>query len=373
MVSRHCRRIIAVPALALLGALCLAQGAAAQRQASLVRVDPVRTEPLSQTVPVLGRLVARQAGMVSARINGPIEAFHVEVGDRVEAKQVIAVLNDEALRAARDQAAANVAVARAEFATKKAELALARQQLKRMESLKTSAAFNQARYDDMRQQAVIAQAEMHEYEAAVGPANSNLRLTQINLYNAEIRARYPGVVVQRLTEAGAYVKVGEPVVRMIADHSLEIEADVPYRRLAGVTPGTELRVTLDDGTDHSAVVRAIVPEENPLTRTRAVRLAPVFGATSSPLAADQSVTVHVPVGAPRDVLTVHKDAIIRRGDKTLVYVVVDEMAEARTIELGEAVGGRFEALSGLTAGELVVVRGNERLQAGDRVRIDGAS
>jgi len=120
-------------------------------------------------------------------------------------------------------------------------------------------------------------------------------------------------------------------------------------------------------------VRAIVPEENPLTRTRAVRFIPEFNQTDRPLAADQSVTIHVPVGAPRVVLSVHKDAVIKQGDTAMVFVANGEVAEPREITLGEAVGSRYEVLTGLEEGELVVVRGNERLRPGDKVRIDGAS
>lgn len=338
-----------------------------------MRVDLVRIEPLAQTVPVLGRLVARQAGEVAARINGPVELFHVEVGDRVEAGQVIAELNQRYLAAERDLAAAELAKAEAQVATAEAELRLARQELKRLERLKKSAAFSQARFDDARQNAVIAEGKVKEAEAAVLAARADLELDQINLSYAEIRAPYGGVVSQRMTEAGAYVQTGDAVVRMVADQSLEVEADVPFQRLSGVKAGIRVALTLDDGTSHSAAVRAIVPEENPLTRTRAVRFVPEFGDTNRPLAAGQGVTVYVPVGARRDVLTVHKDAVIKQGAKSIVYVVENGTAEIRRIALGEPVGGRYEVLDGLKEHEKVVVRGNERLRPGDKVRIDGAS
>jgi RND family efflux transporter MFP subunit len=347
--------------------------AGAQVDQTLVRVDRVRLEPLSQKVPVLGRLVARQAGEVAARINGPVEAFLVEVGDRVEAGQVIARLNRTYLLAQRDLAAAELAKAQARKATALAQLELAGQDLKRLARLRKSAAFNQARYDDAHQKVAIAEAQVAEAEAAVLSARADLELDEINLSYAEIRAPYSGVISQRMTEAGAYLQTGDPVVRMVGDRSLEIEADVPFQRLAGVEPGTRIGVTLDDGTTHVATVRAVVPEENPLTRTRTVRFVPEFGATTRPLAADQSVTVYIPVGAPRNVLTVHKDAIIKRGLASLVYVVQGDTAEMRRITLGEPTGSRYEVLDGLDEGESVVVRGNERLRPGDKVRIDEAS
>jgi RND family efflux transporter MFP subunit len=359
--------------LGLTAALAAPSQVSAQQDGALVRVDRVISQPLSQTVPVLGRLVPRQAGLVSAQVEAAVESFQVEVGDRVTAGQVLAVLDAARLKAHRDQEAGGLREAEAKLSTSKAQLALARQELGRLEGLKKSAAFSQARYDDAHQNVAIYKAQAAESQAGVVTARADLELTEINVEDATIVAPYDGVVIQRMTETGAYVKVGDALVRLIADGSLEIEADVPYQRISGLTAGATIAVTLDDGTTHQAVVRAIVPEENPLTRTRAVRFIPEFNQIDQPLAADQSVTVHVPVGAPRVVLSVHKDAVIKQGDIAMVFVANSEVAEPREITLGEAVGSRYEVLTGLQEGELVVVRGNERLRPGDKVRIDGAS
>jgi RND family efflux transporter MFP subunit len=359
--------------LALLVLSAAGAGARAQQDGALVRVDRVSAEPLSQTVPVLGRLVPRQAGAVSSRVEAPVEAFRVEVGDRVEAGQVLTVLNRDRLIALRDHAAGQLSEANAKKSTAQAQLKLADQELERLEGLKASAAFSQARYDDAKQSVAISRAQLAEAEAAVATAAAELELAQIDVTNTEIVAPYDGVVIQRMSEAGAYVGVGEAVVRLIADQSLEVEADVPYQRIVGLRSGTTVRLTLDDGSEHEAVVRAVVPEENPLTRTRAVRFVPNFNDTGRPLAADQSVTVWVPIGTPRTVLTVHKDAVIKQGDTATVFVASGDVAEPREVTLGEAIGSRYEVLKGLKEGELVVVRGNERLRPGDKVRIDGAS
>ncbi len=352
----------------------LAAGPAfAQADAMRVRVDTVKRVPLSQTVPVIGRLVARQAGVVAARINGPVEAFEVEIGDRVEAGQVIVTLDAAALVARRDFYAGKVSEAKAELAIKKAELALARQNYKRHEKLKKSAAFSQARFDDAKQNVVIARAEAGQAGTTIAAAKADLSLAEINLYDAQVRAPYPGVVTERLTEAGAYVQIGAPVIRMIGDRNLEIEAEVPFQHLAGIEPGVEMRLQLDDGTEHSAVVRALLPSENPLTRTRVVRFIANIGATLRPLAHDQSVTLEIPIGPERQVLTVHKDAIVTRQGKDIVFVAKGDEVQARTVRLGVAVGSRREVLDGLGEGERVVVRGNERLRPGAKIQVVGES
>ncbi len=65
----------------------------------------------------------------------------------------------------------------------------------------------------------------------------------------------------------------------------------------------------------------------------------------------------------------HKDAILQRGGGPVVYVIQDNQAHRRPVKLGQAFGSRFEVREGLRPGDLVVVRGNERLRPGQRVRV----
>ena len=81
----------------------------------------------------------------------------------------------------------------------------------------------------------------------------------------------------------------------------------------------------------------------------------------------------IPVGEAREVVTVHKDAILNRPNGSVVFVVVDGQAMIRPVMLGESVGSRVAVSDGLAPGDLVVVRGNERLRPGQPVRHNGAS
>ena len=113
---------------------------------------------------------------------------------------------------------------------------------------------------------------------------------------------------------------------------------------------------------------AVGAEENTRTRTRPVRFIPDFDGVSETLADGQSVSLILPIGSPREIVSVHKDAIIRGVDGAAVCVGADGVAERRLVRLGEAVGSRFEVLEGIEPGDLVVVRGNERLRPGQAVR-----
>ena len=335
----------------------------AQGQPALVDVDEVTVTPVSQTFPVLGRMVARKSGIVATRVRGPVAELKVAVGDRVEAGDVIAVLDVNQLRWQRELRAAEFAEKNAELETEQARLNMVNQELRRLDRLRTnrSAAFRVAQFDDKTVEAAMIGSSVAEARARVKQAEADLELVQIDLENAQIRAPYPGVITRLHTEAGAYLSVGDPVVAMLDDADLEIEADVPVDRIAALSPGKIVEVSID-GESRQVMVRAVVPEENPLTRTRAVRLTPRFGTNGGQFAANQSATVHVPIGKSREAVSVHKDAVLNRRGGHMVFVITDGKAMPRPIVLGEAVGGRFEVREGLQAGDIVVIRGNERLR-----------
>jgi RND family efflux transporter MFP subunit len=356
-------------ALAALLALAPVAGARAQ-QAALVGVDEVRAEPLAQTVPVIGRFVARQAGVVAARTEGAVTEMLVQVGDRVRQGDVIAALDVDRLTWRRDLAAATAREMKALLASAKSRLAKRRLELERLEGIRVSAAFSQARYDDAIHDLAAGESAVAAAAAALARVRANLRIVEDDLRHGHVLAPYDGVVSQRHTEVGAYVRVGDAVVSLVNDDDLEIEADVPYNRIAGLEPGTVVSAELGDGSTHNVIVRAVGAEENPMTRTRQVWFTPAVEGASVRNAVGESVSIQLPLGAPREVVTVHKDAILKRQGLSLVYVVTDEStAQVRPVELGEAVGARFEVLDGLEPGETVVVRGNERLRPGQQLRV----
>ena len=348
-------------------------GAVFAQPASPVVVDEVTDGVMTQTLPVSGRLISRQVGDVAARVGGPVEAVEVDVGSRVEIGDVLAVLDTSRLAMAVDLATAAQSEQDAAVEAAQALLSQAERELARLANLRTSAAFNQANYDSQVSATAAARSDVRRAEAMVLRAAAELEMATENLTDATITAPFPGVVAELYITDGDFLNLGHPVVRLVNDRDLEVEADVPTARLQGLSVGTEVRIVLDDRTEHTAILRAIVPEENPLTRTRLVRFTPTFGETQKALASNQSVTVNLPVGDNVSVVTVHKDAVIASPQGTIVYVMADGTAQIRPVQLGEADGDRFQVLSGLAAGDLAIIRGNERLQPGQPVMVGDQS
>ena len=203
--------------------------------------------------------------------------------------------------------------------TRKATAKLRRQELRRIEKLIKSAAFSKARLDDKRQEVAVADSQAAEAQGKLNSARANLKMTGINLYNAAVRAPYSGVISKRHIEVGAYVNLGDPLVTLVDDAHLEIEADVPANRTPALLAGTRLKAYINGTQEIAARGRAVVPEENPQTRTRTVRFVPELPDTLSGIAANQSVTLRLPTGNGANVVTVHKDAVISRKGNPLKF------------------------------------------------------
>ena len=339
------------------------------KRVTQVIVDPVQYEKMGQTVRVLGRFIPRQKGPVVARTAGVIGSFRAAVGDRINKGDVIAVLMKNRLEWQHNLQKAKVERDSAQVRTKKKEIVLLQQELRRLNSLKNSPAFPQARLDDKRQEVSVAESTVAEANAQLRMANANLQLTAISLYDAEIRAPYDGIISKRHVEVGSFVGIGSSVATIINNQSMEIEADIPARLIPYLEPNMVIAAELEDKSHFNAVLRATIPDENPRTRTRAVRLNPKIDLRSSKFAINQSLTLFIPAGSTEKLLTVHKDAVILKKGKRVVFVSEDKVARMRFIQLGQANGSRFTVIAGLNDGDLVVIRGNERLQPGAKLAL----
>ena len=92
-------------------------------------------------------------------------------------------------------------------------------------------------------------------------------------------------------------------------------------------------------------------------------------ANNRTLAANQTVTVDIPIAQAKEMVTVHKDAVIVSGQSYFVFVIENQKAWRRDIKIGAASGERFIVLSGLKPGEIVATHGNEKLKPGKKVKI----
>ena len=340
-----------------------------QDQAVPVAADQVRTEFINETITVFGELVSLQSGPVHVSISAPVSTVNVSVGDRVEGGDLLATLDSSILELQRSAVEARIDMSTWATSRRATELDLSRQQEDRFRQLRHSAATTEAQLEDAVLKLKISEQALGEAKAATRQIQRELDIANYNISLTKITAPYGGVVVERNIEIGQYVRVGERVVKIVGDHSLEIEAYIPYRYIDALKVGDNLAAEFDNGTKFQASLRAFIPEEHVSTRTRAVHFSFNQDEIDDVLAVNQNVIIQVPISDQDEALTVHKDAVVTQQGGHVVFVVEEDAAMPRPITIGDATGSRYEVTSGLSEGEIVVIRGNERLAPGQKVTV----
>jgi RND family efflux transporter MFP subunit len=346
----------------------LSAGAAfAQGGPSAVGVQPVEVRELSETVPVFAEIVTARDGAVASRVSGTVDHISVLAGTRVDQGDPLVELDTELLQILVVQAQAQMAEAVASIATAELRVDRTTNVFTRINALRDSTAFSQGRFDEAEADLLEARSQLTEANARQKSIEARVAEARYQLERSQIAAPFAGVVIEVNTIPGAYIQAGTPVVRLLDVGSFEVQASVPAPLVAGLQVDQVMRASLETGEEIDVGVRAILPVENTATRTRLVRFAATGLGNIANTAVGQSVTVQIPVGVARDVLSVPKDALVQARSGWTVFVAQDGKAQPRTVEIGVALGNHYEVLGGVAAGDLVVVRGNERLRPGQDI------
>lgn len=341
----------------------------AQGRPAGVLVDVVDEREIRDTQAVIGQLVATRRSAVATRIAGVVETVTFNVGDRVRKGQPLITLDKSRIAIEKRAAEASVGVAQAGIEVADAKLKLAEQAFDRQAALRSSTAFSKSRYDDLKQAAVQSRSERAQAQAQLLSARSSLDRAEYELEHSVIAAPFDGIIIARQAQPGQYMNQGGTVATLLDIDNLEVEADVPSNIVNGLIQGARVSAVFDGGTRKEVEVRTTIPVQNLSTRTRPVRFAARLGELrAGTIAIGSTVTLDLPVSAPRKVVSVPKDALLQGRGGWMVYVVEDNKAQARPVEVGQAVRERIEIKSGLKAGDIVVVRGNERLRPGQSVQ-----
>jgi RND family efflux transporter MFP subunit len=181
-----------------------------------------------------------------------------------------------------------------------------------------------------------------------------------------VTAPFAGVITRKYADVGDLASPGKPLLEMEDAHALQLETDVPEAVIGRLVLGDKLGVRVSGvSNEFTGVVSEIAPSADPNSRTFLVKLdlPPTPG-----LRAGQFGRVAVPVGET-SALRVPASAVVQRGQMELLFVVIKGHAQMRIVKTGKRVGDEVELVSGVDAGEQVVVDGATRLTDGQPVEV----
>lgn len=339
--------------------------------------EPVRTVKLitvsagevSAAQEYAGEVKARVESRLGFRVGGKLVQRPAEVGQRVQAGQLLAQLDASDLGLASQAAQAQVSAAQTQ---------------------RDLAAADLRRFAELKAQGFISGAELERRQAALDAAEASLRQARAQGAVQGNQAGYArllsdaaGVVVAVDAEVGQVVAAGTPVVRLARDGARDVVFALPEDRLAAVKPGQTAQVRLWSATQGgptadplTGTVREVAASADPVTRTYQVKLAlPVDAAI--PLGSTAYVTLPGSAGGAA-AIRLPTSALMRAsgaggGTSVWVFDPASSTVQARLVQLAGADGNQMLVAAGLRAGEEVVAAGVHVLSAGQKVTRFAAS
>jgi RND family efflux transporter MFP subunit len=342
----------------------------------------------SSVLDATGYVVARRMATVSAKITGKVREVLIEEGQRVDAGQVMATLDPVDADAQRSLASAQLAAARSQAGSLQAQLREAEANATRYASLLGQQLVSRAQYDQAVAQRDSLRAQLVTARRNADVAADQLAIADNGVDNTIVRAPFAGVVIAKaaqpgeiispLSAGGGFTRTG--IGTIVDMDSLEVEVDVGEAFIGRVQPGMPVEATLNAYPDWKipAEVIAIIPAADRGKATVKVRIAlkerdarivPEMGVRVSFLEASQPKAADAPQG-----VRVPAAALVERGAGKVAFVVAsDDTVELRQVRTGRALGDDMQVLSGLAAGETVVLGPSSALEDGALVRAAGAS
>jgi len=302
-----------------------------------VHIQTVETKPLAAVEEVVGTVRAKLRATIEAKTTGRITDLKVVLGQKIKAGELLARLDAPEIKARLDQAEASLQQAERDW--------------KRVSSLFNQQAATRSDYDAADSRYLVAKGAMAEARAMMG--------------YVEILAPFDGVVTRKWVDVGDQAAPGKPLVDIEDPSKLQLEADVPEAIAAKIQQNARMMIRLGQSTgDLSGTVVEIAPIADPTSRTFRVKL---DVPTSPGLMSGQFARLLVPVGETTS-MRVPASAVVQRGQMEIVFAVENQHARLHLVKTGRRMNSETEILSGLDAGDSVVIDNPQQLVDGQPVQ-----
>jgi len=318
---------------------------AAPREAppATVRTLVVRTEPLEETLVATGTVRAEESVELRPEISGLLTQIHFQEGTLIQAGKILVSLNDAELRANLQRA-----VYRRELA-----------------ELKTH------RLDHLRDQGGVTQQEYDIAASELNVLNAEVAVIEAQLAHTKILAPFDGIIGLRSVSVGAYVTPATRIATFQRLDRLKVDFSIPEKYADRLDPTHAVSVQLaGPGPALAGTIAAIEPLIDPSTRTAQIRA--ICANPGGRLLPGGLATVRLTLARTPDALLVPAMALVPGAQEQTVFVVRDGKVQRRSVQTRARTDTSVQVVSGLKAGEMIVVSGQGQLRPGQSVKPEAA-
>ena len=325
--------------------------------AAPVELATATTMEIAPVIEVAGTVISRDDAQLSAEVAGRI-TWMAEVGQYVEKGEAVATIDDSRLKLQKREAESNVKAAKTRIGYLGKESNRLKQMAKKQHTSQTVLEQTLSDHD-------VALAELDA-------AKAQLALISDSLEKTNVSAPFNGYVTERYKMPGEHVKIADEVLHLVGIENIEIEASAPLMYVRYVQKGTELQIK-NRGHQTNASVSSLVSVGTGQSRQFIMRLA--INQQDSTETGQRNwipgmaVRVSVPTKEKVSSLVIPRDAMVIRRDGIYVFRVnADNTVERIQVTTGAAAGENIAIIGEIKDGDKIVIRGNERLLPGQKVK-----
>lgn len=342
-------KTLAIGMISSLSMMSFAQQEEAGPPPALVEVSPAISEQIAQQIWVPGTVLSRTDSNIAAEVAGRI-TWMADVGDLLEAGDVLAKVDDHILQLSFEQNVSNIA-------KWQARVELLEQKQVRFSSMVQQANTSKDQLDEITSELEIARQELIQ-------AKVDMKLTSYKIEQSHVKAPFKAMVVVRLQSPGEYISIGQNLLRIVDTANIEASIKAPLSSVPFIQQGMQV-IVKQGHLETKQAIRVIVPVGNARSRMMEVRVSLLPGQ----YAIGGAVRVALPHSLAHQGITVPRDALVLRKSGAFVYQI-SENNEAKQVQVttGIGIGDRIEVFGELDHLDPVVVRGAERLKEGQKVR-----
>ena len=303
-----------------------------------------------------GQLTAKAEATIAAQVDGQITEIRAREGDAVEAGDVLLIVDPERRKL-------EVANAKAQLAEDREELAVASRNYERTKRLSKGNAASEMRLDEDRTRESLARSAKNGAEARLGLARRALE-------DATVRAPFSGFIARRHVSVGEYLTPGTALYVLVALDPIEVEFTLAEIDSSKVALGHTVEVSLAPYPDETFVATVSMISPTIDSRTRTLRVKAELPNPEGRIRPGLFAHTYLGVSERRAALVVPEDAIVQRADGAVIFRVdASERVDRIQVETGAVRDGWVEIRSGLEQSDLIVVRGQARIDDGVTVSI----
>ncbi len=262
----------------------------------------------------------------------------------------------------------DIAAAQGAVQSAKAQLALARSPYSSADLAKAEAAVEVADQQLKLAEKPYTKEDEDAAKAAVQQAEAALEAATVARDEAIIKSPIDGVVAQKPLSVGSMASPSTPILTLI-DPRVDVVVNVDAKYASDIRAGQAATIVADalPGRSIAGKVATIAPAIDPQTRTLQVKVTPTD--QDSGLKDGMLVQVSLATATHDGVIVVPNSAIVQRSGQQTVYVVANGKATPQAVQTGLTDGNRTEITSGLKAGQVIVISGQDRLTTAQPVTV----